>query len=130
MGVLPDSTSDVDRAGVVAEAPQAAPEPERAGWRLRQYGVVGVVLLMGLVIRFTVPDFYHADNVFNLLRQASMLGIVAIGQTLVLLVAGIDLSVGAVIVAGRPLPPAARQGQPYSACNRNLQIQALVEARR
>lgn len=91
MGALPNRTAD--SAGVVA----APPEPEQGQWRFPQYGLVGLVLLMAFLIRFTVPGFYHADNIFNLLRQASMLGIVAIGQTLVLLVAGIDLSVGAVI---------------------------------
>ena len=36
-------------------------------------------------------------NLFNLLRTASFLGVVAIGQTFVILTAGIDLSVGSLV---------------------------------
>ncbi|MBA2272931.1 MAG: ABC transporter permease [Actinobacteria bacterium] len=43
------------------------------------------------------PEFYSITNLVNVLRQASILGIVAIGQTFVLLAAGIDLSVGGVM---------------------------------
>lgn len=43
------------------------------------------------------PQFYSSENLSLILRQIGIIGITAIGQTLVLLVAGIDLSVGAVI---------------------------------
>jgi ribose/xylose/arabinose/galactoside ABC-type transport system permease subunit len=63
-----------------------------------QYGVyisLTFLLLIGLI---ATPKLYEGQTLFLVLRQASQLGIVAIGQTLVLLVAGLDLSVTAVIV--------------------------------
>ena len=44
------------------------------------------------------PKLYNQETIAIVLRQASQLGIVAIGQTLILLVAGLDLSVGGVIL--------------------------------
>ncbi len=43
------------------------------------------------------PGYRAPEQVGALLQLASLLGIVAIGQTLVILIAGIDLSVGAVV---------------------------------
>ncbi|PJF41363.1 MAG: ABC transporter permease [Chloroflexi bacterium] len=65
---------------------------------LVQYGVyvsLAIVMLVGAILE---PQLYSSETIFVILRQASQLGIVAIGQTLVLLVAGLDLSVGGVIV--------------------------------
>ena len=44
------------------------------------------------------PDVYRSQTLFLILRSASQLGMVAIGQVLVMLVAGLDLSVTGVIV--------------------------------
>ena len=52
-----------------------------------------VFVLFGLVS----PRFFAWQNVENILRQASYIGIIATGLTFVLLTAGIDLSVGAVM---------------------------------
>lgn len=57
------------------------------------------LLLMALCIVATVLSnaFLTGDNLTNILRQASPLLVVAAGQTLVILVGGIDVSVGAVM---------------------------------
>jgi ribose transport system permease protein len=63
-----------------------------------RYGVyvsLAALLLAALVF---VPEIYSTQSLFLVLRQASLLGLVAIGQTLVLLVAGLDLSVVGVVV--------------------------------
>src|SRR5690348_2558430 len=75
-------------------------QPKRISLRefVLQYGVyifLTFLLLIGLIV---TPKLYEGQTFFIVLRQASQLGIVAIGQTLVLLVAGLDLSVTAVIV--------------------------------
>jgi ribose/xylose/arabinose/galactoside ABC-type transport system permease subunit len=80
----------------------ALPEAWRPGVLLRRrarrwLGLLVVLLLVAAAIQLIAPSFYRSDNLFHLLRQAAILGIVALGQTMVLLVAGIDLSVGAVI---------------------------------
>lgn len=41
------------------------------------------------------PHFFSTGNIYNLLDQSVVVGVAAIGQTFVILVAGIDLSVGA-----------------------------------
>ena len=58
-------------------------------------GLAFVLVLAGVF----APVFFSSPNLVNISRQAAILGVVAIGQTIVLLVAGIDLSVGAVMGA-------------------------------
>jgi ribose/xylose/arabinose/galactoside ABC-type transport system permease subunit len=43
------------------------------------------------------PNFLSAFNLFNVLRQISFIGILAVGMTFVILTAGIDLSVGSLL---------------------------------
>jgi ribose transport system permease protein len=62
-----------------------------------------VLALLVLVCVLAVPDFATYDNFTNILRQAVPLAIVAIGQTAVILTAGIDLSVAAVVSMGNTL---------------------------
>lgn len=71
-------------------------------WQARKFIVdYGVYISLGillLVARVLTPNLYEVNTIAVVMRQAAQLGIVAIGQTLVLLVAGLDLSVGGVIV--------------------------------
>jgi ribose/xylose/arabinose/galactoside ABC-type transport system permease subunit len=60
-------------------------------------GVV-VVVVLALVFGLTTPYFLTPDNVLNILRQMSVIGVVGIGATLVILIGGIDLSVGSVVL--------------------------------
>jgi ribose transport system permease protein len=51
-----------------------------------------------LVIASFISDaFFTVNNLFNVLRQVSIVAIIAVGMTLVILTAGIDLSVGSVL---------------------------------
>jgi ribose transport system ATP-binding protein len=65
-----------------------------ASWRTPLLLVAGI-LLAGTFASLQSPYFLTADNLANLAVAASPLAIVAIGQTLVLLLGGIDLSIGA-----------------------------------
>lgn len=56
-----------------------------------------LVAAAATAVLFLEPSFYRSENLTNVLRQAGILGVVTLGQTLVLLVAGVDLSVGAVM---------------------------------
>ncbi len=60
-------------------------------------GIYGLLLLTIIIFIIISPGSFSSGHLLNIIRQSAPLGIVAIGQTLVLLVAGIDLSVGAVI---------------------------------
>ena len=64
---------------------------------LRKYGVVIALVILLLVAAFWTPTFFSGTTLRNSARQASFIGIVTIGQFLVLMVRGIDLSIPAVI---------------------------------
>jgi ribose transport system permease protein len=66
----------------------------------QEYALVGVVIL--LLIAGTIlkgEAFLSKDNFFNVLRQGSVVGVLAIGMTFVIATAGIDLSVGSMVAA-------------------------------
>src|SRR4030095_8693575 len=56
----------------------------------------GAVALL-LLFRLFVPSFLDAQNLCDLAQQISVNAILAFGMTLVILIGGIDLSVGAVV---------------------------------
>ncbi len=85
VAVNPSSTAvpvvGVARAEVIADS-------------VRRYGVfvaLGITIVYGAI---AVPNFATLANVDAVLRQVAVLGIVSLGQTFVILTAGIDLSVG------------------------------------
>jgi ribose transport system permease protein len=58
--------------------------------------LLGIFVLLGL-FRIWVPQFLGAENLLDLAQQISVNAILAFGMTLVILIGGIDLSVGAVV---------------------------------
>jgi ribose/xylose/arabinose/galactoside ABC-type transport system permease subunit len=70
------------------------PRSELVAEGIRRYGVFVALTLVLVVGIAAVPNFATTANADSLLRQAAVLGIVALGQTFVVLTAGIDLSVG------------------------------------
>jgi len=61
-------------------------------------GVLILILLAFFVIlSFTSPSFLTLNNLSNLVRQVAIIGVVAIGMTIVIISAGIDLSVGSLV---------------------------------
>ncbi|TIM81576.1 ABC transporter permease [Mesorhizobium sp.] len=58
--------------------------------------LIGLVLLC-LALSLTTDTFLTVRNILNVLDQVTVLGIMAIGMTLVILIGGIDLSVGSVL---------------------------------
>lgn len=80
-----------------------------------------VLVLLCIVMTVASPVFLTGSNALNILRVASLLVILGIGQTIVILTAGIDLSIGSVLTfssviaalalkAGVPLPLALAAG--------------------
>ncbi|HEY0420713.1 MAG TPA: ABC transporter permease, partial [Acetobacteraceae bacterium] len=59
--------------------------------------LLGLLLAMWVVLSLSTETFLTANNFSNLMRQAALWAIIAVGQTFVIITAGIDLSVGAVI---------------------------------
>jgi ribose transport system permease protein len=60
-------------------------------------GPYAALLLLVVISSVVSPAFLSQQNLTNILRQAAPLGIVALGQTIVILVKGLDVSVGALI---------------------------------
>ena len=56
---------------------------------------IGLILLV-VVLSILSPHFMTQTNIFNVLRQVSIIAIVSIGMTYVIIAGGIDLSVGSV----------------------------------
>src|SRR3954451_19684491 len=70
------------------------------GLEFQEYALAIVVVLLFVVGAILKPDtFPTIDNVRNMLTQASVVGVLAIGMTFVIATAGIDLSVGSVVAA-------------------------------
>ena len=67
---------------------------------LQEYALAIVVVLLFVVGAILEPDTFPTwDNIRNMLTQASVIGVLAIGMTFVIATAGIDLSVGSILAA-------------------------------
>jgi ribose/xylose/arabinose/galactoside ABC-type transport system permease subunit len=64
---------------------------------LGQYGIVWGLIAMGIALSFLSPYFLSERNLLNVARQSSMNAIIAAGMTIVIISAGIDLSVGSLL---------------------------------
>jgi ribose transport system permease protein len=75
-------------------------KPGRAGGfladQLRNIAPVITLVLLVIFFSFASSTFFTLDNAFNIIRQLSITGIIAVGLTFVILTAEIDLSVAAV----------------------------------
>jgi len=59
------------------------------------YGAMVAVLLLGVLLSIASPYFLTTGNLTNILVQASVIALLAGGQTFVILTGGVDLAVGA-----------------------------------
>ena len=97
------SASSAPATGGKMTSPQPSPTAGRgraAGtWerisRNPTLGLLALLLIMWALAWILVPKFGSVDNIRTVLRQASDLSVAAIGILFVLLIGGIDLSVGA-----------------------------------
>ncbi len=64
---------------------------------IKNYGIYIILLLLIVFFTVTAPSFMKFANIINVTRQVSMLGIAAVGMTFVLILGGIDLSIGSQI---------------------------------
>jgi ribose transport system permease protein len=64
--------------------------------RQEWFGALVAVLVLGVLLSIASPYFLNARNLSNILVQASVVALLAGGQTFVILTAGVDLAVGAV----------------------------------
>ena len=64
--------------------------------RSREAGIVAALVLMVALLAAVSPEFRTADNLLNNARNLSFVGVVALGQAMVMITGGIDLSAGSV----------------------------------
>ena len=64
---------------------------------IRRLILIGLLLVIGAALSIANPSFMTLDNLMTMLQEASLTGIVAVGFTLILITAGIDMSIGATI---------------------------------
>jgi ribose transport system permease protein len=82
----------------LSEAVQLAATRQRARiGTLLSLTLLALLALMWVALAFSTQSFWTYNNITNLLRQGAMTAILAIGETFVIITAGIDLSVGAVV---------------------------------
>lgn len=73
--------------------------------------IVGMTVLLLLLDRWTHGAFLRPFNVSNVLKQIAVYAVLAVGQTLVIITAGIDLSVGSLIALTGVLMAGVMVGQ-------------------
>ena len=114
------NTESAQRGSTVAMA-----RPRGMIWRSivgrQEFGIVLILLAMGVFLSLYTDTFLTSTNIFNILRAFSWIAISAFGQCMVIITAGIDLSVGSVmglsglasamlLVRGVPVPVAVVGG--------------------
>jgi len=76
-------------------------------WRkyiqIREVNILLALILLIVIMSAVSPYFLRQENVFNVLRGMSTIGIMAIGQTMVIITGGIDLSVGSLMAVSSML---------------------------
>lgn len=68
-------------------------------FRIREVNIFSALILLVVMMSVSSPYFLNQDNIFNILRGMSTIGIIALGQTMVIITGGIDLSVGSMMAA-------------------------------
>lgn len=69
----------------------------RGLWAKQEVGIFVIFIVLCVFIGIVTPKFVKPQNIINILRQISNVGIMAVGQAMVIIIAGIDLSVGSVL---------------------------------
>jgi len=86
---------------VHSSAPVTKQKQKKSGMNtmgfLEEYRVSLIFIVLCIIAGMLSDAFFTVNNIMNVLRQVSIIAIIASGMTLVILIAGIDLSVGAVM---------------------------------
>lgn len=65
---------------------------------LKKYAIIGILLLFVILLSIlTRGTFLGPQNLINVIRQVAAIGIIATGMTFVIIINGIDLSVGSIV---------------------------------
>ena len=64
---------------------------------MKKYAIYLVLAALIVIFSIATPQFLTVSNTVNVLRQASMLGIASVGMIFVMIIGGIDLSIGSIV---------------------------------
>lgn len=113
-----------------------ATEASPAKWRqvavqlraiFNKYGIFLVFIAMLIVASFLSPAFLSKTNLINVVRQMSVVGLIALGVTGVIVSAGIDLSSGSVVGLSAVVAASLSQLPDYPAAfYKGLQVPLFV----
>ena len=91
-------TSDAATTSGTAESPGQGPGGRRLGDLVRSVPgpLIGLVVIF-IALSFMSPFFLTTRNLLNIITQVSDIGIMAVGAAMVIIIGGIDLSVGSTL---------------------------------
>ena len=87
--------SRIEPAAASAVHADASTAYSRGAW-LSRYALIGITTALLVLAALFIPHFFSWGNFANLLQRNSIIGIVACGMLLMIILGGFDLSVGAV----------------------------------
>jgi len=64
---------------------------------MTRYGLMIIIIVFILIMCIVQPAFRTSANMLNILKQVSMNGMIALGMAFVIMIGGIDLSVGSIV---------------------------------
>ena len=74
--------------------------PARSGSRSdAPLGLLAILVLLAILLTFVSPYFLTTTNLLNIGKGAAVVGILAVGETIVIIAGGFDLSVGSTMAA-------------------------------
>ena len=78
---------------------------------LSKYGIIIAFALIIIILSVASNEFFTVYNIINILRQSSIIGIVAIGMAMMIIMGGIDLSVGSLLALSGVVAGMVAHGQ-------------------
>jgi fructose transport system permease protein len=98
--VVPDETEQGTPAPTMGTPAQDIERRRQIGERIARLGPLIALVLLSLYFTVATDQFLQGNNFSLIFQQVMVVGTLAIGQTLIILTAGIDLSCGAVMAFG------------------------------
>lgn len=84
-----------------------------SGFSFKKYGMMIGFIIISIIISIITPNFLTARNILNMLRQSSIVGVMAIGSTFVIIGGGFDISVGSLLALTAAMSLGLQQHLPW-----------------
>ncbi|WP_242538874.1 ABC transporter permease [Trinickia acidisoli] len=104
------STSTTHAAAGAAPLRDRKERRNRVVRLIQARGAIGILVVVSLIAGAIFPDFLHPANLADIVSASAFLGLIAIGQSLVIILGGFDLSVGSLVGLGTVI---AAYAEPY-----------------